>query len=321
MLDVAERANVLSRVVDFGLIGLITVNVVAVILESVPSLAIEYAGFFHGFELFSVTVFSVEYVLRVWSAVEDEARDYGHPFWGRVRYMLTPMALIDLIAILPFYLGFFVNLDLRFMRVLRLLRIFKLTRYSSSMSLLLEVLREEARSIGAAFFVLSLLIIMAASFAFLAEQEAQPEAFGSIPQALWWAIITMTTVGYGDVTPVTTMGKIFGACISVISVGMVALLAGLLASGFTGALRRRRIEYEEMVENVLKDGMVSADEAATLEKTKEALGLSDEDARMIFETFSRRGGQTTACPHCGKPLLAHPPPDGAARTAEPEKSG
>ena len=219
--------------------------------------------------------------------------------------MLTPMALIDLIAILPFFLGFFVSLDLRFMRVLRLLRMFKLTRYSSSMTLLLEVLKEEARSIGAAFFVLSVLVIMAASFAFLAEQEAQPESFGSIPQALWWAIITMTTVGYGDITPVTALGKFFGACISVISIGIVALPAGLLASGFTGALRRRRIEYEEMVENALKDGVVSEDEEASLMKTKDALGLSDEEARQIFDTFARKGSAGAAtCPHCGKPLLA-----------------
>ena len=305
MLDIAAPDDPVSRVIDFALIALISLNVVAVILESVPSLAAEYGGFFSRFETLSVVVFSVEYVLRVWSAIDDDEVDYGHPVLGRVRFMLTPMALIDLVAILPFYLGFFVSVDLRFMRVLRLLRVFKLTRYSSSMSLLLEVLREEARSIGAAFFVLTMLIILAASFMFLAEQDAQPEAFGSIPEALWWAIITMTTIGYGDVTPVTVVGKILGACISVISVGMVALPAGLLASGFTGALRRRRIEYEEMVEDALKDGVVSEDEEASLKKTKDALGLSDEDAQMILDTFTRKGTMVAAaCPNCGKPLLA-----------------
>jgi voltage-gated potassium channel len=305
ILDIAAPDDGVSRVVDFALITLITLNVVAVILESVPSLAAVYGDFFNRFETFSVVVFSVEYVLRVWSAVDDDEIDHGHPVFGRMRFMLTPMALIDLIAILPFYLGFFIGVDLRFMRVLRLLRVFKLTRYSSSMSLLIEVLREEARSIGAAFFVLAILIILSASFMFLAEQEAQPEAFGSIPQALWWAIITMTTIGYGDVTPITVVGKILGACISVISVGMVALPAGLLASGFTGALRRRRIEYEEMVEDALKDGVVTDDEEASLGKAKDALGLSDEDARTILDTFTRKGPATTAtCPHCGKLLLA-----------------
>ena len=303
MLDIAAPDDRVSRVIDFALIALITLNVVAVILESVPSLAAEYGGYFSRFETFSVVVFSVEYVLRVWSAVDDDEIDYGHPVFGRIRFMLTPMALIDLVAILPFYLGFFIGVDLRFMRVLRLLRVFKLTRYSSSMGLLMEVLKEEARSIGAAFFVLAMLIILAASFMFLAEQEAQPEAFGSIPQALWWAIITMTTIGYGDVTPITVAGKVLGACISVISVGMVALPAGLLASGFTGALRRRRIEYEDMVEDALKDGVVSADEAVNLEKTKDALGLSDEDAQLIFDTFIRKGTAASGvCPHCGKPL-------------------
>ena len=155
---------------------------------------------------------------------------------GRLRYMITPMAVINLFAILPFYLAFFVDADLRILHVLRLLRIFKLTRYASSISLLSQVLKEESRSIGVALFLLLLLRVIAASFTFLAEQGAQPEAFGSIPGAIWWAVITMTTVGYGDVVPVTALGKVFGAVLGVIGVGMVALPGRLARRG----LHRRR---------------------------------------------------------------------------------
>ena len=304
ILDIGRPNDRQSRIADIIIITLVSLNVLAVILESIPSLVSEFETFFAVFEIFSVFVFSVEYLLRLWSTVEEDTRKYKRPVVGRIRYMLTPMALIDLIAILPFYLGFFVDFDLRFMRVLRLLRVFKLTRYSASMSLLLNVLKDESRAIGAAFFVLFLLIIMAASLTFLAEHEAQPEAFGTIPDAMWWAIITMTTVGYGDVTPVTALGKIFGAVISIISVGMVALPAGLLASGFTEALRRRRKEFEDQVEDALEDGIIDAHEVSQLEKSQETLGISQEDAKWIMKHGGKKSGQKIgACPHCGKPLF------------------
>ncbi len=306
ILDVGRANDKTSRISDIVLISLVSLNVLAVILESLPALAKAYGTFFLVFEIFSVAVFTVEYLFRLWSAAEEPGQG-RYPVMARIRFMLTPMAVIDLIAILPFYLGFFVDIDLRFMRVLRLLRVFKLTRYSASMTLLLQVLKEEARSIGAAFFVLFMLIIMAASLTFLVEHEAQPDAFGSIPEAMWWAIITMTTVGYGDVTPVTALGKIFGAVISIISVGMVALPAGLLASGFTEALRRRRKDFEEKVEVVLEDGIIEAHEITELEQLQQELGISQNDAEWImktgFKTSRGKGGEHAgACPHCGKQL-------------------
>ncbi len=312
ILEVGRPNDPASRVADIALISLISLNILAVILESLPSMADDWKPFFGPFETFSVIVFTVEYLLRFWSTVEERQKEFRHPIKGRIRFMLTPMAIIDLMAILPFYLVFFVDFDLRFLRVLRLLRVFKLTRYSSSMTMLLQVLKEEARSIGAAFFVLMLLVVMSASLLYLAEQEAQPEAFGSIPAAMWWAIITMTTVGYGDVTPITGMGKTLGAVISIISVGMVALPAGLLASGFTEAIRRRRDEYEKLVDRALEDGMLETHEIEQLETSRESLGLSQEDAVNIMgkgmgksrdkrmAAVKARGAE--ACPHCGKPL-------------------
>jgi len=318
ILDVGEKNDRLSRLIDILLIILISLNVLSVILETLPSLQNKYQVFFDNFEIFSVIIFSIEYIARVWCSVENTDKNHSHPLWGRLRYMLTPMALIDLIVILPLYLGLFLTVDLRFMRVLRLLRVFKLTRYSSSMSLLLQVLADEAKSIGAALFVLCMLIIMASSFIYLAEHEAQPEAFSSIPAAMWWSIITMTTVGYGDVTPITIMGKVLASIISIISIGIVALPAGLLASGFSEAIRQRRAHYEKMVKNIMEDGVITADEELVLKETQQTLGLKEEEAESILDTSRHKRMEQeigkeineiekemrtvldNRCPHCGK---------------------
>lgn len=318
ILDIGERSDRLSRVIDMLLITLISLNVISVILETLPSLQRTHQGFFNNFEIFSVLIFSLEYLARVWCVVESANKSYSHPLWGRLRYMLTPMALIDLIVIMPLYLGYFLPFDLRFMRVLRLLRVFKLTRYSSSMSVLLNVLSDEARSIGAALFVLCMLVIMASSFTYLAEHKAQPEVFGSIPAAMWWAVITMTGVGYGDVTPVTAMGKMLAAVISIISIGIVALPAGLLASGFSEALRQRRVQYKRLVKEMMADGIITPDEIKKLKETRANLGLSVDEADIIID-YSRskhieeetgrvltdaekamKIALNNRCPHCGK---------------------
>ncbi len=307
VLDVGRKDDKLSEWADIALITLISLNVLTVIIESVPGIYAAAPGFFNSFEVFSVVVFTIEYVFRVWSAPEYPEKKYRHPLWGRLRFMLTPMQMLDLIVILPFYLVFFVQVDLRMLRVLRLLRVFRLTRYSSSMGLLIQVLREEARNIGAALFVLFLLIIMSASLVYLAEQEAQPVAFGSIPAALWWAVITMTTIGYGDVVPITVLGRICGAVIGIISVGMVALPAGLLASGFSEALRQRRMAFERVAADVMEDGVIDTDERLRLREMQKELGLTKDEVEAILRDSRRKIAQSAVpvpetCPHCGEPL-------------------
>ena len=283
ILEVAKKDDRLSVIMDILLISLISLNVLSLILETLPSMKHEYTGFFDGFEMISVIIFSVEYIARVWCSVENAGRNFSHPVWGRIRYMLTPMALIDLIVIMPLYLGLFFTVDLRFMRVLRLLRVFKLTRYSASMSLLLQVLADELKSIGAALFVLCMLIIIASSLIYFAEHAVQPDKFSSIPAAMWWAIVTMTSVGYGDVVPVTVLGKVLASIISIISIGIVALPAGLLASGFSEAIRQRRESYEKLLEDVLEDGVITSAEQQVLKDKQEMLGLKPEDVEVLLD--------------------------------------
>ena len=281
-------------------------NVVAVILESVDRLQARWGDVFRTIETVSLVIFSIEYVLCVWSIIDNRwRREYRHPVWGRLRFMRSPMAIIDLIAVAPFWLSMFLPMDLRFLRVVRLLRILKLTRYSAATNLLFEVLRDEARVIGAAMFSLFLILVLTASATYLAENEAQPEAFANIPQAMWWGIVTVTTVGYGDVVPVTPIGKLLGALLGLIGVAMVALPAGILASGFGAALSRRRSSLQREYRRASEDGAVDSDELAQLRMHAAAYGLSDNDLQDLVEQDRMpRQARVVVCPHCGKPLAA-----------------
>lgn len=293
-----------SRLLDLLLISLISLNVLAIILESVSSFNHRYERALYWFEAFSVVVFTIEYLLRVWSSVELVGFNDKGAVKARLRYMMTPLALIDLLAILPFYLSIFFAVDLRFLRVIRLLRIFKLTRYSGAMNLLLSVFREEAQAFMAAFFVLLMLLILASSGIYLLEHEVQPDDFGSIPDAMWWAMATLTTVGYGDVVPITPIGKLFGGMITVIGVGMVALPAGILASGFADQVHRRRSLYEERLEQVMGDGVITHHEEADLSNLRETLGLSQDEVEGLTHAYLKKHQQAIRqCPHCHKPLI------------------
>lgn len=296
LLEIGNSAA--GRALNTFLMTVIVLNVTAVILESVASIYGPYKPWFRGFEFFSIAMFTVEYLTRIWISAED-AR-YANGWRGRVRYALTPMAVVDLLAILPFYLGFLVNADTRILRALRLLRVFKLARHSSSMDLLLTVIRNEAATVASSLFVMLIIIVLAASGIYLIEREAQPDAFQSIPQAMWWAAVTLTTVGYGDVVPMTVMGKVFGLLITVAGVGMVALPAGILASGFSQELQQRRAQYQLVVKQSLADGRISRDELRHLRLQGAALGLSDAEARVLLKTERRRA--LSVCPHCGEPL-------------------
>ena len=200
------------------------------------------------------------------------------PILGRLRYMLTPMALIDLLAILPCYLSLYISFDLRFLRVVRMLRLLKLTRYSPALGALLDVI--------------------------------QPETFGSIPSSMWWSIVTLTTVGYGDVVPVTTGGKVFAGLIGLIGIGMIAVPAAILASGFAECIHERRRKYVERIHVLLSDGILDERDRWQLEGLRRDLGLRSDEALQLIQGMldEARQSRLSHCPHCGEHLDDEPTP-------------
>ncbi|GAA6165477.1 ion transporter [Pelagimonas sp. KU-00592-HH] len=282
---------------EIALIALISLNVGAVILETVAPIYARWKLAFDLFETVSLLVFTAEYLARLWVASENpEVR-------SRRDWATSPLAVVDLLAILPAVLGMLFPLDLRILRTLRMLRLLKLTRYSPALGMLLAVFEEEAGAFLAGFFILVLMLIFASSGAWLAEHEAQPEAFGSIPSAMWWAVATLTTVGYGDVTPVTVAGKIFGAIITIVGIGMAALPAGIIASGLNDQLHRRRASLEAQFRLALEDGTICAEEQASIEALRKELGLSRRAASHIHEQVrTETQARQDVCPACGRSL-------------------
>jgi voltage-gated potassium channel len=284
LLEPAKENDVLSKFVDIFLLVLIFLNVLMVILETVDDLFLHYNKLFRIFEYFSVLIFSLEYVGRIWSCVE-----YKHctnNFRVRIKYLFSFPSLIDLIAIAPSLLAFiFPSVDLRFVRVLRIFRFLKFSRYSSSINNLLTVIWNQRKSFGAAFFILFIMLIIASSGMYLVEKDAQPEKFGSIPQAMWWSIVTLTTVGYGDVYPITTLGKFFGSAIIILGIGTVALPSGILASAFSEHTRKSQNKYKQELENALRDNRIDKSERNQLNKLAESLNLSDEDIHIIESLY------------------------------------
>lgn len=299
VLEVGNPDDFASRLVDYLLMAAILISVIAIVLESVSSLATRYQPVFDLIHVGSILIFTFEYILRVWSCVESDCKKFHAAVKGRLRFMVSPLALVDLVAILPVYIVMFVTVDLRFLRVIRLLRLLKLARYSPAIGILWRVVNKERQAINAAFFFLLIVLIFASSGIFLFEQNAQPDVFTSIPAAMWWAVATVTTVGYGDITPITNGGKLFGACISVIGIGMVAIPTGILVSGFSEEIRKRRQSYGNLLDEVLEDGMVTAAERHTMESTRQQIGLSEEEAGLIFREALKAHRRLDNCPNCG----------------------
>jgi len=244
VLDARHAHDPLSTAVNGLIGGLILLNVLAVVLWTVDDLAAQYGAFFRAFDVVSVAVFTVEYLLRVWSCTADER--FSGPVRGRVRFIFSPYALIDLLAILPFFLPVAVGSPgaPRLLRVARLFRMLKLVRYSASLRLLAAVFRREREVLTAVGMGMSALLLVASSAMYFLERGAQPEAFDSIPAAMWWGVITLTTVGYGDVTPVTPLGRVLGGIVSVLGIAIYALPTAILVEGFREELGGRRDAVE-----------------------------------------------------------------------------
>lgn len=241
ILDATDHSNSISKLFNVFLIALIVLNTIAVTLETVQSIDALYKNIFLSFEIFSVVVFTIEYLLRVWSITASEK--YSHPIWGRVKFIFTGSALIDLFAILPFYLPMLIGFDLRFIRILRLfrlVRILKISRYMHATKMISNVFKAKKEELLITLMLIFFLIIIVSSIMFYVEHEAQPDKFSSIPETMWWSVATLTTVGYGDIFPITILGKTLASVIALLGIGMVALPAGILASGFSDELKKIR---------------------------------------------------------------------------------
>jgi voltage-gated potassium channel len=238
VLEQGDGAGGVSLALNRFLIVLIVVTLTATVIESVPEMARSYALPLSAIEWAATLIFSLEYAARLWSAVEHPLLKRSAVF-GRLRFALSFSGLVDLAAILPFWLSVFIASDFRVLLVLRLVRFFKLTRYSPAMRSLLDALYAERRALGGCFVILLGTALIAAALMHLAEGAAQPERFGTIPDALWWAIVTLGTIGYGDVVPVTLLGRVLASCTIFAGLLMMALPVGIFATAFANEVHRR----------------------------------------------------------------------------------
>ena len=239
IIETGQGEDSASKIFDGFIVGLILLNVAAFVAETVPSLHAAWGGWFHWFEIFSVAIFTIEYVLRIWTAVEVPYLARKQPWLARLKLACQPALIIDLLAFLPFYLSAIFPVDLRILRTLRLLRFLKLSRYSPAMYTLTRVLSNERKALAGACLLLAMALLFSATLMYYIEGNAQPDKFGNIPQAAWWAIATLTTVGYGDATPITALGKLVGGVTMVIGLCILALPVAIISTGFAQELQRR----------------------------------------------------------------------------------
>lgn len=227
--------------VEYLISGLILLNVIAIFLESYKSINAKYSGLFYGIEMVSIVIFSIEYILRIW--VADLQYPTLSPIKARLKYIFSFLGLVDLLSILPFYLPYLITIDLRVMRVLRLLRLLrllKLNRHSKSLKLIGTVLKNTKNDILVTVFMVFILLVLASTLMYSLENEAQPEAFENIGQALWWAVATLTTVGYGDIYPITGLGKLLSGVIALLGIGIVALPTGIISSAYIDEVQKQK---------------------------------------------------------------------------------
>lgn len=236
--DLPDRAG---YIFEISILSLIALNIVVLVLDTVAAVHEQVGLFFEIFDIISIAIFTIEYGLRVWSCRSVAA--YSGTF-GWLKFMLSPLAMLDLLAILPFYLP--IKLDLRFLRALRLFRLFRILkagRYNSSLKLIRNVLHEKREEIILSLTMMALLLLFSACLLYFIENKAQPQAFSSIPASMWWAVTALTTVGYGDIYPVTPLGKLVASVIAISGIGMFALPAGIISSGFIELIQRRKQEH------------------------------------------------------------------------------
>lgn len=233
LIERGEHGSKINLYFDYAIMALILLNIIALILETIPEIRSSIGQYLRLFEIISVGVFTIEYLLRIY--VSDLIYPSAGRFKASLRFIFSGYGLVDLLSILPFYIPFIIKTDLRFLRILRLmrfLRILKINRYNKSLNLIQSVIKEKSSELTLTGFAALLVLIIASFLMYYAEGNVQPDKFPNILACFWWAIATLTTVGYGDVYPVTALGKVLSGTIAVLGIGLVALPTGIIGAGF-----------------------------------------------------------------------------------------
>ena len=261
----------------------VLLSVLAVILESVKSIHYILHLQFVILDAVAVAIFTVEYAMRIYSCVEEPG--YKGAFLGRLKQAKSPSTFIDFLAILPFFLEVFLHhlFDLRFLRVFRLARLLKLTRGSDATAVLVKVVVREWPVMSAATFIMMLLLVLTASLGYLFEYDAQPEKFENIPTSIYWAVITLASVGYGDISPVTPIGRALTSVLALLGIGIFAIPAALLASAFSDELVKERDALKANLFSILKDGHISDEEAVFIRAEAKRLHLTTAEINALID--------------------------------------
>jgi voltage-gated potassium channel len=294
LLEPTGHSGRLHFYVDNFIVFWIALSIICVVLETVDSIHQLFAVQFHWIDVIAFSVFTLEYLARVYCAPENP--EFKKRWSARLAYASSGQAVIDLLTILPFLLEHFLPypMDLRFLRVFRLMRMLKLTRYTSATETLFKVMAREWPVIFASVFVMLLLVVLTASMGYMFEHEAQPDKFENIPQSIYWAVITLASVGYGDISPVTPMGRALTVILALVGIGIFAIPAGLLASAFTDQLRIDRESFKHSILRAFEDGELSPKERESIIAEAERLHLAKEEYERLIEEARRDYAEKTA---------------------------
>ena len=289
----------LHEIFEFIIVIWVLISVASVILESVDSINYYFHVEFIIIDTIAVAIFSTEFLMRIYSCTEDPK--YQHWLAGRINFSRQFSSLIDIVAIAPFFLESLLDhlFDLRFLRVFRLMRLFKLGRHSAATKSLFYVIQREWPVMKAAIFIMLMLVMLAACLGYLFEHEAQPDKFENIPQSIYWAVITLASVGYGDISPVTPAGRTITIILALLGIGIFAIPAAILASAFSDQLRIERETMKQELYEMLGDGKISAEERIIIDAEAKRLHLSKAEVDRLLEKAKIELG-----------LMTHPDPKG-----------
>jgi len=279
---------------DLFIIFWVLISVLSVLLETVVAVHYILAVEFAVLDSIAVAVFTTEYLMRIYSCVEDPK--FAKAWSGRARYAATPGAMIDILAIMPFFLEALLHhlFDLRFLRIFRMMRLLKLTRFSDATKLVWDGIKREAGTIGASFFVMLLVIILCGAIGYLLEHSTQPDKFESIPAAIYWSVITLGSVGFGDISPLTPTGRFLASLMALLGIALIAIPSGILAAAFTDQLRMERDAIGGKIAAMMEDDNIDVDEKAHLEADARRLHITHQELEHMIQAAQRKRSEDRA---------------------------